>query len=412
MSATVKPISRTTQLEIIHCSICDELFLDPRTLPCQHTFCLKCIARLSIDQAKYDTMACPLCGVENRLPENGVGNLPKNIFIRKLIMRKDVVDTSNKRALCDACCADQEEDDGDEADINFAEEYCVECKLKLCKGCKYVHHRSKNNRLHKFVKLNTSAERSSAGARLALDDSCSAHSDEKLTLYCYVCKTAICLTCFDLDHMAHRCSSIKLVQKSLQRQMTTDIVRLSDVLENCHRSLARLEKSRKILAETVFNVQNEVRQEAERLKCLIDQDEKILLLKLSPSRKKVEKVSSELRRLKDFLRVAKWSRSYIEEVRSKGTAVDVARQWRATKQLKIELLKFNPEGSLNDFGLADIVFTASDLLNNHFSKNVVGEINMKQIIKGIENLSHLVFIGIGLLSESGKTLVLSAFFSL
>jgi len=63
--------------DIEECSICTEVYTDPRVLPCGHTYCLKCIEALSKDKQPGDKLACPLCREEFTVPSNGVGNLPK-----------------------------------------------------------------------------------------------------------------------------------------------------------------------------------------------------------------------------------------------------------------------------------------------------------------------------------------------
>jgi hypothetical protein len=384
--AAEEPRTRRTQRDITECPICDDVYSDPRQLPCQHTFCMKCIARLSINHAKCDSLACPLCGQENPLPDNGLGGLPKHIFICKLIQNKEIVSANGKQVMCDTCCSNPE-DDSDTVDINPAEEYCVDCKLKLCRGCKHMHRRSKANRSHRFVKLNTNGVNFDQDLKSVLEDCCSKHNDEKLRLYCQVCKIAVCMSCYDEEHANHQCSSVRIVETALRSQLSDNILSLSLESDTRSQYIGRLQHNRNSLAEKVFSIQNEVRQEADRLRFLINQDEKILLRRLTPNRQRAKRVSDELARQKGHISLAEWSRNYIEEVRSKGTAVDVARQWRATKQLQKDLLKYSSEWLMNDFGSEEVIFTLSKLKINTSSKNVVGEISHTLTAKGNKNCS-------------------------
>lgn len=318
-------------------------------------------------------MPCPLCGVENQLPANGVGNLPKNIFIRKLIKAEETDTTGDKQVWCDACRSDPQ-DDEESVDINFAEEYCVDCKLKLCRGCMHIHRRSKANRSHSLVKLNSKAEKSSDDLRSTLEDCCSSHDGEKLKLFCHVCKQVICMSCFDDEHVTHQCSDVRLVEKELQRQMTNDINSLSVKLETSRQFTAHCERTKKILADKVFNVQNEARQEAERVRSSIDQDKELLLRKLSSGRKRLDEVNTEMESLKDHILQVEWSKCYAEELRSKGTAVDVATQWQAAKQVMEELLKFNHDASVSQLDTVRVKYTPSKSITDDSATNVVGEI--------------------------------------
>jgi tripartite motif-containing protein 56 len=388
--AAEEPRSRRTQRDVTECPICDDVYSDPRQLPCQHTFCLKCIARLDIHHAKCDSLACPLCGQENPLPHDGLGGLPKNIFICKLIQSKEMMNANGKQVMCDTCSSNLE-DDSDMVENNQAEEYCVDCKLKLCKGCKHMHRRSKANRSHRFVKLNANGDISDQHFKSLLEDCCSKHNDEKLRLYCQVCKTAVCMSCYDEEHANHQCSSVRIVDTALRSQLSDNILTLSLELETRSQYIGRLQGSRNSLAEKVFNIQNQVRQEAERLRFLINQDEQILLRRLAPNHQRAERISSELARQKGHISLAEWTRNYINEVRSKGIAVDVARQWRATKQLQKELLKYSPEWLPNDFGSEEVIFTLSKLKIVTSSKNVVGEISHTLTTKGNNYLFRRVF---------------------
>jgi hypothetical protein len=65
--------------EFTHCSICFEPFDDikrvPKLLPCQHSFCEKCINDLVRGPVSID---CPICRVNHRIK---IEDVPKNRFI-------------------------------------------------------------------------------------------------------------------------------------------------------------------------------------------------------------------------------------------------------------------------------------------------------------------------------------------
>jgi ribosomal protein S27E len=62
----------------IKCKLCLSVFVDPRILPCGHTFCLQCLATQVADCLNQTSFACSLCRQVYVLPKGGVDNLPKN----------------------------------------------------------------------------------------------------------------------------------------------------------------------------------------------------------------------------------------------------------------------------------------------------------------------------------------------
>ena len=81
-------------LDELECEICCERYgssavLTPRNLPCGHTFCESCLIDVAAqseteDGAGHKTMACPNCRLLTEVPEDGVGELPKNYSLESV----------------------------------------------------------------------------------------------------------------------------------------------------------------------------------------------------------------------------------------------------------------------------------------------------------------------------------------
>ena len=69
----------------LQCGICLDLFQDPRSLPCLHTFCVECIQRTLNDK---HSLKCPVCRAEHHLGEEGAKLLPVNAYARQELTRK------------------------------------------------------------------------------------------------------------------------------------------------------------------------------------------------------------------------------------------------------------------------------------------------------------------------------------
>src|SRR6218665_2363123 len=67
------------------CSICFDDCNDPRALPCLHTFCLKCLRNLARYKFPGERIRCPLCRKKFSIPRDGVGGLPKNPIVSRII---------------------------------------------------------------------------------------------------------------------------------------------------------------------------------------------------------------------------------------------------------------------------------------------------------------------------------------
>jgi hypothetical protein len=89
--ATMKATPATTLNAKFECSVCHDVFQDPRNLSCGHTFCLQCLqnivqaAVIRIGNATVDKIPCPQCRTKFSVGSQNLQDLPKNYIVADLI---------------------------------------------------------------------------------------------------------------------------------------------------------------------------------------------------------------------------------------------------------------------------------------------------------------------------------------
>ena len=60
----------------LNCSICMNIYSDPKLLQCLHAYCRKCLVKLVVrDQQGQLILSCPMCRHDTPVPANGVAGL-------------------------------------------------------------------------------------------------------------------------------------------------------------------------------------------------------------------------------------------------------------------------------------------------------------------------------------------------
>jgi len=127
MAASCDLKSRLTDLA--SCPICLELFDKPKSLPCLHTFCLKCLEGYWRDKEPEDEVPCPLCRKEFRIPTEGLTGLLNNFNAESLVDARKTSSYVVAQVPCEVCSAEY----GDDVhNVPVATVYCVDCSERLC----------------------------------------------------------------------------------------------------------------------------------------------------------------------------------------------------------------------------------------------------------------------------------------
>ena len=115
------------------CPICLEVFDNPKSLPCIHGFCLKCLEQHFRDKKPGNMVPCPLCRKDFRIPREGLCGLQHHFIIQQLV--------DARGSYCDKHKEKQ------------VELYCRDCNENICVLCFADKHRQ-----HQTVEVQEMAE--------------------------------------------------------------------------------------------------------------------------------------------------------------------------------------------------------------------------------------------------------------
>jgi len=358
--------------EIATCPICLDDFVEPKSLPCVHSFCLKCIEEHCKDKLPGQSVDCPVCRMECKLPENGIPGLPHNFFLKNLVDAKKNTGEDD-RVVCDVCI----KVNADDLDIVPAATICcVDCNQKLCKRCS-LPHKMWSGGPHELREL---ADIGKTELLQQHRSRCEKHELKFIELYCFDCKADLCMKCFAVGHTQHKCAEIEQVATEFSKCIDTDIKQVRQRLYEFTAAMTKAEEESAKFHASVEKVEKEIVQKGEKLKRLVD--------------KHVDELQQQLRQLqavtdkdtgvqKDSLLLALLAmESYTEyavELKNKGSHSDVIMaadelHSRASKLLQTYVIPV-------DCSAPAVAFTASHIVDDlvQTGKNIIGSIGANDL---------------------------------
>ena len=232
--------------EQVTCCICQDLFDEPKTLACFHTFCEKCI-RLTIQN--NSDKECSICGV--KFPQD-LTKIPTDSLIQHKV---DIV--RRRKAKKCGLCVDTHA---------HAVKWCIDCEDYLCEECLKQHNRLKTFLSHKTVPKELFQARSPdmvfSTTCQPEYDSCKKHK-KSLDLYCTTCNILICQSCAENNHrdrQKHECHTVNILADEARNELKKlGVLLTTTLLEQVNAAVKKVENS-----------DNEVNNEANFKREIID----------------------------------------------------------------------------------------------------------------------------------------------
>ncbi len=243
-----KPANETLEKvrEELTCAVCTELFSDPKTLPCLHTFCEECLSRSETSRRKRLSAAaqpmpkdgeveCPQCR-NATIQDEGVEGIKTNFTYTNLVAHVKFNEKVNEGDLRCGRCKDDV--------VAPAIAICYTCGEALCTFCHEMHQRSRDLARHSFCTLAEAREASQVNASPPVKPQtyfCDKHKEE-LKWYCYTCSQVICRDCTISvkEHRDHSYEYIREVIEDEKEGIRSQISPLKDMLEEVEAGAKRV----------------------------------------------------------------------------------------------------------------------------------------------------------------------------
>ena len=190
--------------EEVSCSVCSDIFTDPKHLSCLHSFCSKCLQQWYETCGGGEAVKCPKCQTFSRVPASGdLKDLPTSFYLNGLIDVLAIKECKKTQVKCGNC-------DKKRSEVS----YCFQCCVFYCDQCVAAHNILRRNREHRVLAIKDFQDKDFEDV-LNRPVFCSRqdHEEEELKYYCKECETALCQTCVTLDHGGH---ALKLIKEEAQ----------------------------------------------------------------------------------------------------------------------------------------------------------------------------------------------------
>ena len=260
--------------EEVSCSVCMTKFTDPKQLPCLHSFCLHCLQRIQQTSGIRETISCPECRQNFRIPGDGDLNaLPTNFRINSLLDVLAIKECNTSGVKCGNC------------DKRSGESYyCFQCCSFWCNDCISSHNVIKAYKEHYVLALKDFQGEDFENI-LKRPAFCQQkhHEKEKLKFFCKGCAVTICNTCALTEHEGHAKSPlesaanerklrVKAAIESQKRRTQTKMNKIAELDVNCIKVQEQAAKVKSEVQQFVNNIYAAI--EAKKMEIFNDAENK------------------------------------------------------------------------------------------------------------------------------------------
>ena len=271
--------------EHVTCSICWNVFTEPKTITCLHTFCCACLKKYALTTQRDGHFRCPECQAQVGVPDR-FDKLPTGFFQNNLLGLLAVQQSGDGSEISCGNCRKKG------AETSF----CFECDRIMCPDCVNAHELLRNTAFdgHK-VTLVKQFQAEDYEALLKRQSFCSRqyHEREVSRFFCLECQTCACQICIVTDHKNHTVDPLDKAADGEKAKVVAGAELLKEKSKVCSEVLRKFEQTAVNLDTNITAAKHKVFQAAEQMITKIRERQREAITALEKTRvSKTEKLSS------------------------------------------------------------------------------------------------------------------------
>ncbi|XP_078406628.1 E3 ubiquitin/ISG15 ligase TRIM25-like [Cetorhinus maximus] len=233
------------------CAVCLRVYQDPVTLPCQHSYCLKCIEGVGAQSADPRGFECPQCHQKfNHRP-----SLERNFTLEECSQLQ--LPSDSACVLCEYCVENP----------TTAVKTCLKCETSFCS----LHLKS---HLVKEVYKDHALIEPVADLR---HRQCLDHK-KLLEFYCKDDEECVCVSCAIIGkHKSHTLLSLDQAQAAIKEELEREFKKLRDDQQNCFSKQRDLERSEAEIKTRINELKGKLSKSFSEWRRKLEEDEESTL---------------------------------------------------------------------------------------------------------------------------------------
>lgn len=360
--------------EFTECTLCTEVYITPKMLPCMHTFCISCLERYGRGKTTGSKLPCPLCREDFTIPSGGFAAFPNNFYIGRLVELRQKSTETKEDKLC-MICADRQSQGA--MQIPLAEKYCVTCQKSLCVQCAKEHKSNSSSSSHTMEQLNGDVK-SGAGLVLSTDPvTCISHPKDIVSVYCKTCSMLVCVKCFFKQHNKHDCADVEDMATECYKEINKELETLVPNSSQFRQLSSQQEAEIDTMLKNAESVKSAIIVQTDVLKKFVDDCKSKVIAELDSF------TNSSLIQMRNSKMVTDASAAAIddlvhlaEHVKENGSQIDVI---KFASQLKAKKRELKAIPDKNTLCHSELSFTAADIktFTANGADSLIGKLNAK-----------------------------------
>ena len=352
--------------EEVSCSVCMIKFTDPKQLPCLHSFCLHCLQRIQETSGIRETISCPECRQNFRIPGSGDLNaLPTNFRINSLLDVLAIKECNTSGVKCGNC----DKRSGKSS-------YCFQCCSFWCDDCLPLHNGIRANKEHHALALKDFQDEDFENV-LKRPAFCGkpGHEKKELEFFCSVCKVGICNACALTNHEGHAKMLLEEAAKERKLRVVSAIESVKRKAQRETKETAKLDENCVKIQEQAARVKRDVQQfvdcifaafEAKKLEIFDEVENKV--------KESLESLAKQRRAIEEQLKIHETAIQKSEILLKRSTSAQIMQPNELFDQIFQEEADEMQGGSADLDGgrLTEFVFVKNQILFDRVNAEQIG----------------------------------------